>query len=243
MIKIKLSKTNCYLFKLTEGYMLLDTGYEYDKKLFLKRLKQNRITIDEIRYIFLTHHHDDHAGLLTFLVEQNSSICVIMHNDCAYYLTLGVNDKTHGGGYMNRIVNILARLYKCFNKKWTFSFPKYITREIDHIIKTEDDKILDKIGLNNSKILFTPGHTSDSVSLLINKNCYIGDSAMNWLKWTGTPYATVFITNIDSYYNSWKKIINSDPQLLYPSHGEKFNIDKLKKNIYKIRQNQLVSFF
>lgn len=37
MIKIKLSKTNCYLLQISEGYLLIDTGYEIEKLLLYFR--------------------------------------------------------------------------------------------------------------------------------------------------------------------------------------------------------------
>ena len=62
MIKtIKLSKTNCYLISINNGYLLVDTGYQEDKTKFFKEISKHQIELHEIKFIFLTHHHDDHV--------------------------------------------------------------------------------------------------------------------------------------------------------------------------------------
>ena len=66
---IKLSKTNCYLFSLEQGYLLVDCGYEKDEELFIARLKSLSVDIDDIKYLLLTHHHDDHSGLTNVLTQ------------------------------------------------------------------------------------------------------------------------------------------------------------------------------
>lgn len=240
MQTIKLSKTNCFLFEVNQGYLLLDCGYEYDQELFLQRLKEINICIQNIRYVFLTHHHDDHSGLVNFIVKSNPAVSVIMHKDCVNLIATGENDLTHGGGYMNKIVKLFATIYSKLNKKWTLKFPPYLVRKNDHIIYEEDDKILEEIGLRDCRVLFTPGHSIDSISIIIGKNAFVGDAAMNWLKWTGTPYATLFITNTEKYYKSWQKLLDMNIQTLYPAHGKPFSISKLKKYIGQIQQSNLI---
>lgn len=54
---------NNYLVSLDEdGYVLIDTGYADGFKGFTKKLEETGVTPKEIKYVFLTHAHDDHAG-------------------------------------------------------------------------------------------------------------------------------------------------------------------------------------
>ena len=56
---------NNYLVSLDEaGYVLIDTGYAENYPVFRKRLEKTGTSLKEIKYIFLTHAHDDHAGFL-----------------------------------------------------------------------------------------------------------------------------------------------------------------------------------
>ena len=52
---------NNYLFAIDEGYILIDTGYENGFARFQRNLKKLHIQPSEIKFIFLTHAHDDHA--------------------------------------------------------------------------------------------------------------------------------------------------------------------------------------
>jgi glyoxylase-like metal-dependent hydrolase (beta-lactamase superfamily II) len=85
---IRLTKTNCYLVSIDKGYLLVDTGYEEDKIKFFKELSKLQIEIIQIKFLFLTHHHDDHAGLLNDLIEKNPDIRIILNKDSSVRLKL-----------------------------------------------------------------------------------------------------------------------------------------------------------
>ncbi|MDD6000662.1 MAG: MBL fold metallo-hydrolase [Bacteroidales bacterium] len=55
---------NNYLVKIDDGYALIDTGYDTGFKRFLKKIKKFNINPQKIKYIMLTHAHDDHAGFI-----------------------------------------------------------------------------------------------------------------------------------------------------------------------------------
>jgi len=104
IIPIKLSVTNCFLLKAGEQYVPIDTGYEEDWKLFCAGLKNTDIELSQISHIILTHHHDDHCGLLHDVLRENASIRVIMSRLCKDLISKGENDQTHGGGLLNKRV-------------------------------------------------------------------------------------------------------------------------------------------
>ena len=242
IIKIKLSVTNCFLIKTGNKYILIDTGYEYDRELFFIRLKEAKISLTKISHIILTHHHDDHCGLLNKIINENPKIKVVMSDLCKNLLLKGENDRTHGGGLINKRIKFLVlfkRLYislilrKTIAGETNLKFPPYHSRKNDIIIK--QDTTLKKIGINlKGKIIFTPGHTVDSISILFDDgDCIAGDAAANFLQFAGTKYCVIFITNIDEYYKSWEKIISENAKRIFPSHGKPFSAEKLKKNIWK----------
>jgi glyoxylase-like metal-dependent hydrolase (beta-lactamase superfamily II) len=75
--------TNCYLLKTASGFLLIDCGNENDRKTFLNKLKQLHISLKDINYLLITHHHNDHCGLLNFITSENPAIKVIMSSKCA----------------------------------------------------------------------------------------------------------------------------------------------------------------
>ncbi len=66
---VKLGWTRCYLLKCTGGYLLIDTYYPGYYARFEKKLAKMGIATSDIKYLLLTHHHDDHAGFAAELVR------------------------------------------------------------------------------------------------------------------------------------------------------------------------------
>lgn len=239
VIELKLKETVCYLIPISNKYLLIDTGYEKHRNLMHKRLASMNISISDIDYVLLTHHHDDHTGLLNEIKDHNPSCRVILHANAVSLLKKGKNDTTHCK-YINGKVGTMISIVKKLNKQWDFSFPPYKVGPSDIIIKEETT--LNQIGINISgKIIYTPGHTDDSISLLLdNGNCFVGDAASNMLQVMGTKYCVILITDLNQYYKSWEKIIKENAKTIYPAHGKPFGIEKLKSNLYKNKEKQMV---
>ena len=75
------------------------------------------------------------------------------------------------------------------------------------------------------KILFTPGHTGDSVSLKVGRVIFPGDAAMN-----GFPSSrriTIWVENPAAFGRSWDLLIAEDADMLYPAHGKPFAKEEL----------------
>lgn len=69
---------NSWIYPIQEGYVLIDTGYENEYTNFKKRLAALNLDVSEIKYIFLTHAHDDHAGFLNDILEESQSTKIVM---------------------------------------------------------------------------------------------------------------------------------------------------------------------
>ena len=252
IISIELSVTNIFLIPVNDKYVLIDTGYEKDWLLFQKGLSDNNISLNQISHIILTHHHDDHAGLLNNIISENNEIIIIMSELAPELLSVGMNDVTRGGGLLNRRVNFLIRNFKTFyisvilgeklDKNDAFKFPPYYVRDNDIIIKEETD--LRYIGIDlDGKIICTPGHTIDSISIILGEDIiFVGDAAANMLRIAGTKYCVIFITDLNEYYRSWEKIISENVKYIFPAHGKPFRVEKLIRNIWKNKEKNMIPF-
>ena len=249
-LPLKLSVTNCFLVEAGDRYVLVDTGYEDDWDVFRTRLNEAGVELIQISHLILTHHHDDHCGLVHHILQENDSIRVVMSQLCTELIRTGKNDRTHGGGFLNRRVALLLelrRLYislllkKVIAKGKGFTFPPYQLRDCD-IVVTGDTR-LREIGIPlDGTIIETPGHTVDSVSILFDDgDCLIGDAAANFLQFAGTKYCVIFITDMGAYYESWEKVIAAGALRIFPAHGEPFGVDKLKTNLWKNKAENIVS--
>lgn len=249
LIPLKLSVTTCYLIKMDEKFLLIDTGYEEDWELFQRRLIEANVEFSQIGYLLLTHHHDDHCGLLHSILRENGDIRVVMSDLCNELIQKGENDLTHGGGLVNKRVAFLIRnkqayvsliLRKKVDKSKNLKFQPYDSRNNDIVFEGEP-KLRD-IGIPfEGKILRTPGHTVDSVSVLFpDGDCLVGDAAAHMLSFAGTHYCVIFICNMDSYYKSWEKLITVGAKRIMPAHGAPFSVNKLVSNIRKNKSKNLV---
>ena len=115
----KLGFTNDFLIKLHKGYLLVDTSYSNKYKKFLKELKKANITLKEISYLVLTHHHDDHVGFARkILLDTQAKL--IVHKHAISFLKSGIHDKT--GKHWNwKIDKILSSLSKFKNTPFHLS--------------------------------------------------------------------------------------------------------------------------
>jgi glyoxylase-like metal-dependent hydrolase (beta-lactamase superfamily II) len=131
-------------------------------------------------------------------------------------------------------------LRKKVDKAKNLKFTPYITRDCDILV--DGDMQLQEIGIPlQGKIIATPGHTVDSISVLFDDgSCLAGDTAAHMLSFAGTKNCVIFICNIDEYYKSWQKIIADGAKTIYPAHGKPFPVSKLKKNMGKYTGKKLV---
>ena len=239
---LKLKVTNCYLVQAGEKYILVDTGYEYEWGLFCQKLAQTGVGLDEIGYLLLTHHHDDHAGLLNLLVEENPSLTVILSRYGKTLLATGKHFHTSGAGYVNKRIGFLLSLKGRLDKKWIHRFPPYTVRESDYLI--EGDTYFKALGIDlPGKILETPGHSLDHISVLFDDgDCLAGDAAANLLQWAGAKYCVISVDDLEQYYASWQKLISKGTKHIFPSHGKPFNVGSLRQNLGRHKKENMVLF-
>lgn len=225
---------NSWLYPIQDGFVLIDTGYEKGFKHFKKQLSKFNIDIKNIRYIFLTHAHDDHAGFINQVLEESPDTKLVMSDKSLEILYKGQNSFI--GGCTSHIAFLFCQIMKLFGKG-THCFPPLKQEFGKRYILVSDDnrKYIEKE--LNGKIIYTPGHTADSISLLLNSGVlFCGDSAMN-----GFPSIrkiTIFAENKITFANSWERIINIKPKMIYPGHGKPFKYSKLEKNLpyaYKMK--------
>lgn len=211
--------TTLFFLECDGGYVQIDTGYctEYGK--YLNGLDTLDITLSEINYLLLTHHHDDHAGFAHQLL-QDSGAQLIVHRNALPFLEKGTVDEA--GTYVNWCIRMLGT--------WFFlvhgcSYPPVHIRKNDRVIEG-DSTLLREIGIEG-QILYTPGHTRDSISVIVGEHAFVGDAAMNFFNFCRIKFRPIIIQDMKDVFNSWDRIIESGAKSIYPSHGDPFNVEKL----------------
>ena len=190
---LKYGNTNCYYIKGEKGSILVDTDWAGTLQAFYKKVKELNIT--NIDYLLITHYHPDHMGIAQDIID-NMNIKL---------LVIDVQK-----GYIHCSDQI-------FEKNNDINFKPINAQPL--IISCEDSRsFLNDLGING-EIIYTPGHSDDSISLILDDGiALVGDLY-------DLNSATAF--NDEKINNSWNKILKHDIWKIYYGHHEQ-NISNIK---------------
>lgn len=228
-MKITYNSTNYYLEPCNNGFLLIDAGWSGKGEVFKKELNMLGIQPKQIKYILLTHHHYDHVAIVQEL-KTLTNAKLIVHERQIPYLETGVTNDRYIRQY-NRVLWLIDKLTKPFIK---YTYPPISIDNSDIIIDTDiNDSILRSIGVFG-KIISTPGHSSDSISVLLDSGTvYVGDLAMNMssMKLIGKIPFPIEAEDFEQVKLSMKKLINLGAVKFYPSHGDVIDKEMIERVI------------
>ena len=223
---------NSYVYPISNGYVMIDTGYEHSMSGIEKKLQKQGVSLSDIKYVFLTHAHDDHAGFLNEMLGKYPSLQVILSEKAIPTLQRGQN--SFDGGCSTLFAWIFCKLMGLFGKA-EHRFPIVEEKYYNRLITITPSNKEQLEGLLQGKIIETPGHTSDSISLKIGGMVFCGDAAMNGLP--SSKRFTIWIEDTKAFEKSWETLLNEDVTMIYPAHGKplhKKDLAKYKQYISKI---------
>ncbi|MDD4316366.1 MAG: MBL fold metallo-hydrolase [Clostridia bacterium] len=217
-----------YLLQFDNGCILIDAGYKTSYSAFLKKLGEVGIELSDIKYIFLTHVHNDHISYLKELLE--AGVPIILHSHAKGRLLRGQNVLGDCSTFLSKFFSVLTKLTGKSNERW-----QEINAE-DAIVCDGKADILRENGFPLS-IVELPGHTPDTIGLMTDDGkLFCGDMTMNCFP--AIKRKTLLIEDIDKYKQSWQKIIELTPLTLYPCHGKPFPVDDMVR--YQPEVNNLI---
>jgi glyoxylase-like metal-dependent hydrolase (beta-lactamase superfamily II) len=124
---------------------------------------------------------------------------------------------------------------------WGWAFMGVLSRmfaSTTHLKKTPVDLTLEDSETSlrpfgiSGKVLHTPGHSSGSVSVLLETgDAFVGDLAMNGLPWRIGPGMPCLGDDAAIVKKSWELLLIKGARRIYPAHGKPFNADLLRKMI------------
>ena len=215
---------NTYVYKSSVGYIMIDTGYENSLASVEKKLNKLGINLNDIKYLFLTHAHDDHAGFLNELLSKCPDLKVILSDKAMPTLKNGQN--SFNGGCSTFLAWVFCKIMALFGRG-EHKFPAIDDAFNDRFIEITDENKNQLELLLGGKILFTPGHTCDSIALKVGDVIFCGDSAMNGFP--STKRVIIWIENLQDFERSWELMLLEKDATLYPAHGKPFSVNDLAK--------------
>jgi glyoxylase-like metal-dependent hydrolase (beta-lactamase superfamily II) len=152
LTKIRYGNTNTILLRGDRGSILIDTDYAGTMPAFYKAIKGLGIKVSDITYVLATHYHPDHIGLVSELMSQGVRLIIMESQTDLVHYSDGIFEKEPYLGY------------------------KTIDESRAQVLLFEDSrKFLKELGIEG-KIISTPSHSADSISVLLGDGtCIVGD--------------------------------------------------------------------
>jgi endoribonuclease LACTB2 len=151
IINVGYQSTNYYLIDIKGGKLLVDCGWPGTLPQFSAELKRKGVSIQDIKYLLVTHFHPDHAGMTQEL--KNLGI---------KHILLDVQ------------VEHVSQMTEFFKTK-NYPYVQISTNDSINLNVGESRKFLAGIGLQG-EIIHTQGHSDDSVTLILDEGfAFTGD--------------------------------------------------------------------
>ena len=81
-------------------------------------------------------------------------------------------------------------------------------------------------------MVYTPGHTLGSTSVLLNSGeAFVGDLAMSAKVMRLNPGMPIFAEDMDLVKASWKKLLDLGAKTIYPAHGKPFSAEVFRQQL------------
>jgi len=215
---ITLGFDHCYIIR-DKGIIMLDGGAPNKANEFAKALKKISIKPEDIQLIVLTHGHWDHIGSAKEIKELTGAP-IAMHRLEKDWLEKSLKPMPPGVTPWGHILGKMITLFL----------------PLVHIPGTNVDIVIGDEGLSlgeygiPGKVIYTPGHSSGSVSVLLETgDALVGDLAMNKFPLRLGPGLPIFAEDSVNLMESWKLLLDEGAKMIYPSHGKPFSADIIRK--------------
>jgi ribonuclease/clavin/mitogillin len=191
IVNVGYRSTNYWVISEGKSRLIVDLGWPGTMGRMLANLRRMDVPIGEIRYALATHYHIDHAGLAQEFKKAGAPLLV-----------------------PDVQAEAIPRM-----KMWVKPHDHYLdvtTQDNVTISADESRSLLEGAGIHG-EILHTPGHSDDSISLLLDDGAaFTGDL---------TRPALIGVEDARTVLASWKLLRERGARQVYPGHGPMQSIE------------------
>ena len=211
LILAKIGYSNVGLIIGDSGSVMVDTGVQWNMKRIKLLFQKYNLIPSDIKLIVLTHVHRDHTGNLQKL-KKLTDADVLVHKNEYQNLKNGFIPIPDGQGRYSQFISKMGKLL--FPR---FSSPRPFRAELIN----EDEYNLIEFRIKG-KVIFTPGHSAGSQSVLIGKRLFSGDAFLNLPNGIIFPH---FADDPRTLLQTWQRIFDMGIEEIFPGHGKPFAIE------------------
>ncbi|MHC9538099.1 MAG: MBL fold metallo-hydrolase [Vulcanimicrobiota bacterium] len=220
IISIPLFGDNCYVLR-DRGVVMIDCGMAGAFNDFLKGLKNASIKPAEVKLTVVTHAHWDHTGLAGD-IRKITGAPLALHRNEKDWLECGQVSVPAGACLWGKCLRMPMVLFR----NWIRT-----ARTTVDIVIEDDGFSLEPYGIPG-KVIYTPGHSPGSVSIVLDSGeAFVGDMAMNYFPFTVRPGLPVFADDCGMLKESWKHLLSLGITKIYPAHGKPFSAEVMRRLI------------
>jgi glyoxylase-like metal-dependent hydrolase (beta-lactamase superfamily II) len=191
LVNVGYKSVNCYALETGAGYLLIDVGMPATFGEFVAVLKRKSVPLEKIRFLVVTHFHPDHCGIAQEL--KNAGVTLLLGDVQEHHLAEANRALAKFSGYLP------------------------ISDIGNAVVATDSSEAWKAATGIDGVLLHTPGHSDDSVSVVVDGvGAFVGDLRAP-VAYTGT--STVLAEK------SWQKISAAGARKAFPAHGRAFCLD------------------
>ena len=183
---LKYGNTNCYYIEGKNGSLLVDTDWAGTLQAFYSKIKE--LNIKKIDYLLITHYHPDHMGIAQDIIENmNAKLLVIDVQKDYLHSSDKIFEKDNNTKF--KPINMVPVIISCEQSR----------------------NFLKDLGIDG-EIIYTPGHSDDSISLILDQGiALVGDLY---------DLNSAALFNDKKINDSWKKILSHNVKKICYGHHE-----------------------
>lgn len=185
--ELRYSNTNTYLVKGEAGVLLFDTGWAGTFGQFTKVLGERNEQAQRIDCLFVSHFHPDHMGIAQEIADLGVTMVVLEEQ----------RDFIHSADSV-------------FAKDPKTSFVPIRDEEVTLLAAEDSRQFLGRLGIAG-EILYTPGHSDDSITLWLDEGiALVGDL---------NPLYELPMHQGTQIAESWERVLARKPKKIYYGHA------------------------
>lgn len=213
LYKTRTYRCLCYRIETEQTHVLIDTSMRFERHSVAKSIRKARAK--KIDAIFLTHSHTDHVANAKYFVDAYQ---------CKVYISpKGLQRVQQGSCTMPKGTNPQGKVIHWLESK--IPFYEFTHFEACPQAEALDSNVIKTYLGESAQLLETPGHTEDSVSIILNHAvAIVGDALVNVF---GNQYPP-FSDDEEAVIRSWKALLDTGCEWFFPAHGMPLHRSKLQ---------------